>query len=397
MSGNAWKRLGWLAPSLVLLAVGLHTWGPFKTLFLGLVAVFLMTGDRPTLESVVSQAALAEALRQLAFMTRLGVPLLQSLEVLSHNTQEPELRRIWSEVSYAVMSGKTLSAALAAHSQAFPRSVLGMVSAGELTGALVNNLEKVSEMMAREAALKKKVQSSLAYPAMVLALIFGLSLFTLLVIFPSFAQMFRELNLPLPLVTRVLILTTALVTSPWSWMIGLCLAKVGLLQFSQWYARPESRRSSYRLWLRLPLLGPILRYASLTRYCWAFEGVLSAGVPLLRGVRLVAVASGNPLIEADKNHLVEALERGESMAEYFWDYSDLYHPMIASMVSVGEESRRLDRIFGHLAGWFQASLEECLESMSAILEPVLLLLVGLVTGTTLVAIFLPLYGTLEHF
>ncbi|MBS2036467.1 type II secretion system F family protein [bacterium] len=393
------KQLGGWAAGLCVLAGGCYAWGPVKTLLALLVLAFLLAGQRPrfNLKSASEQAGLAESLRQLAFMTRLGVPLLQALQVLADHSEDAGLRRIWCEVGYAVMSGRTLSSALGMHSELFPRSVLGMVSAGELTGALVNNLEKVSEMLAREAGLKKKVRSTLAYPALVLALIGVLSLFTLLVIFPSFAQMFRDLNLPLPLVTQVLMLATSLVTNPLAWMVSLCLAKVAYLQVSQWYARPESQRTAYGWLLKLPLVGPILRYAALTRYCWAFEGVLSAGVPLLRGVRLVAVASGNPLIDADKAHLVEALERGESLAEYFWDYSDLYHPMIASMVSVGEESRRLDRIFGHLAGWFQASLEECLEGMSAVLEPVLLLLVGMVTGTTLIAIFLPLYGTLDHF
>jgi type IV pilus assembly protein PilC len=295
------------------------------------------------------------------------------------------------------MAGRHLSGALSVHGQLFSRSLLGMVAAGEKTGALVQNLEKISEMLAREARLKKKVWSSLTYPAIVLSLIVVLSLFTLLWIFPSFADSFRQMNTPLPLVTRAFMLATSLITRPMAWLFALGLAKLAYTQFCSWYSRPASPRTAYAWLLKLPLAGPVLRYAGLTRYCWAFEGVLCSGVPLLNGVRLVAVASGNPLIDLDKAHLVEALERGESLGEYFHDYSDLYHPMIATMVSVGQESRRLDRIFGHLANWFQTSLEERLEAMQAILEPLLLLIVGIVTATTLVAIFLPLYGSLDHF
>ena len=394
-----WKRLAWLAAGLGCLMGAVHFWGVMKTLFLCLFPAILYAGGRPQGAStpVPDQARLAESMRQLAFMTRLGVPLLRGLEVLSTHADHPDLRRIWSQVGGAVMAGRTLSAALAAHGEIFPRSVLGMVAAGELTGALVQNLDKVAEMLAREARLKKKVVASLTYPALVLGLICVLSLFTLLVIFPSFAESFRQLNTPLPLVTRMLMLATQWVTSPLAWLAAVALAKVASVQFAHWYASPGSRRAAYGWLLQLPVFGPILRYSSLTRYCWAFEGVLCAGVPLLKGVRLVAVASGNPLIDEDKAHLTEALERGDSLGEYFRDYSDLYHPMIASMVSVGQESRRLDKIFGHLASWFQTSLEMHLEMMSAVIEPALLFLVGIVTGTTLVAIFLPLYGTLDRF
>lgn len=398
-TNETWKRLGWLATGLAFLTGGVYAWGLSKTLLLCLFAALLLAGQRPqrTSQAIPDLARLAESLRQLAFMTRLGVPLLRALEVQSAHADHSDLRRIWSQVGSAVAAGRTLSGALSVYPEIFSRSVIGMVAAGELTGALVQNLEKTAEMLAREARLKKKVVASLTYPALVLGLIVLLSLFTLLVILPSFAESFRQLNTPLPLVTRLLMLATGWVTNPLVWLLGAGLAKIGSLQFRQWYASPSSRRAAYQWLLRLPVFGPILRYNGLTRYCWAFEGVLGAGVPLLKGVRLVAVASGNPLIEEDKTHLVEALERGESLGEYYWDYRDLYHPMIASMVSVGQESRRLDRIFGHLAQWFQTSLEAHLEAMSAVIEPVLLLLVGVVTGTTLVAIFLPLYGTLDHF
>ncbi|MBN9415496.1 MAG: type II secretion system F family protein [Candidatus Eremiobacteraeota bacterium] len=398
-SKATWKRLGWLVACLCLLVGVAQLWGGRNALFLGLILVLLLVGERPQSEAgeAPEPARLAESLRQLAFMTRLGVPLLRALEVLAAHADQAELRRIWSEVGTSVMNGRTLSGALNVHAKVFSRSVIGMVAAGELTGALVQNLEKVSEMLAHEARLKKKVLASLTYPALVLALIVVLSLFTLLVIFPSFAETFRHMNTPLPLVTRLLMTLTNWVTNPVAWLLAVGLAKVGTMQFRAWYARPDSRRQAYARILQVPVFGPILRYASLTRYCWAFEGVLGAGVPLLKGVRLVAVASGNPLIEEDKTHLIEALERGDSLGDYFWDYRDLYHPMIASMVSVGQESRRLDRIFGHLAGWFHTSLETHLEAMSAIIEPFLLLFVGIVTGTTLVAIFLPLYGTLDRF
>lgn len=393
------KRPGWWLAGLCLLVGALYAWGPGRALQLGLFAAVLFIGERPRLgrEGAPEAAQLAESLRQLAFMTRLGVPLLRALEVLAAHTDQAQLRRIWTQVGIAVAGGRTLSGALSVHGEIFSRSVLGMVASGELTGALVQNLERTSELLAREARLKKKVKAALTYPALVLALIVLLSLFTLLVIFPSFAESFRNLNTPLPWITRCLMALTGWISNPMVWLVVAALAKLGSLQFRHWSSSPAAQRSLYRRLLLLPLFGPIFRYSGLTRYCWAFEGVLSAGVPLLKGLRLAAVASGNPLIEEDKTHLAEALERGESLGEYFWDYSEIYHPMIACMVSVGQESRRLDRIFAHLAGWFQTSLEDHLEAMSAVIEPFLLLVVGIVTGTTLVAIFLPLYGTLDHF
>ncbi|MFN8610050.1 MAG: type II secretion system F family protein [Vulcanimicrobiota bacterium] len=392
-----WKRAAGIVAGLALAAGAAYTWGGFRTLLGCLGLALLYAGERPQLRrSGPDPAHLAESLRQLAFMTGLGVPLIRALEVVARRGENEDIARIWTEVGRAVMSGRTLSSALSVHSEVFARSVIGMVAAGELTGALVQNLSKVAEMLAREARLRKRVVASLTYPALVLALIGVLCLFTLLVILPGFSESFRALNQPLPLLTRVMMLSTGLVTSPLAWLAAAGLGKISWLHFRQWYSSPASRRTAYGWLLRLPLLGPILRYSALTRYCWAFEGILVAGVPLLKGVRLVAVASGNPLIDEDKAHLVEALERGDSLGEYFWDYRDLYHPMIASMVSVGQESRRLDRIFGHLAGWFQASLEEALDKMSAVIEPALLLIVGLATATTLVAVFLPLYGTLDR-
>ena len=211
--------MGWLVACLCLLVGVAQLWGGRNALFLGLILVLLLVGERPQSEAgeAPEPARLAESLRQLAFMTRLGVPLLRALEVLAAHADQAELRRIWSEVGTSVMNGRTLSGALNVHAKVFSRSVIGMVAAGELTGALVQNLEKVSEMLAHEARLKKKVLASLTYPALVLALIVVLSLFTLLVIFPSFAETFRHINTPLPLVTRLLMTLTNWVTNPVAW------------------------------------------------------------------------------------------------------------------------------------------------------------------------------------
>ncbi|MCW5871016.1 MAG: type II secretion system F family protein, partial [Candidatus Eremiobacteraeota bacterium] len=269
----SWKRLAWLAAGLCGLMLAVHFLGAPKALFLCLFAAFLYAGERPrwSWRSAPDQAHLAENLRQLAFMTRLGVPLLRALEVQARHAEQPELRRIWSQLGAAVAGGRTLSAAMSARGDLFPRSLIGMIAAGELTGALVQNLDKVAEMLAREAKLKKKVVASLTYPALVLGLILVLSLFTLLVIFPGFAESFRHMNVPLPLLTRLLMLATSWVTSPTAWLLAVGLAKIGYMQFRQGYASPGSRRAACSWLLKLPVFGPILRYSSLTRYCWAFE------------------------------------------------------------------------------------------------------------------------------
>ncbi|MEW6281798.1 MAG: type II secretion system F family protein, partial [Candidatus Eremiobacterota bacterium] len=333
--------------------------------------------------------------RQLTALLESGMPVHNALETLVEQ-DDPVLGRAVEAVLGRVLRGSTLSASLSRFPGVFPPLYVSMVQVGEKTGALPHSLSRLAQWLEREERLAGRVRSALAYPAFVLALSALLTVALFLVVLPGFVGIFRDLKVELPLLTRLILGLTTAIRSPGAWLVtaGLCLP-VGLA-LREFLASPPGRRWWFRVAVAIPVLGGMLQSAALARMCAAMQALLNANVDLLTSLHLGARASGNPLIEESGARMVRQLSLGARLADALAGHRDLFPGVVSQMVAAGEETSRLGPMLRRLSEMYDQDLDYRIEALGSILEPILILAVGLAVGTIMVAVFLPLYGHLNH-
>ncbi len=333
--------------------------------------------------------------RQMAAMLRTGVPITRCLETLANQGDDPQFRRVIDFVYRKVSEGVMMSNTLNQMPRVFGHMYVSMVRIGESTGALAENLDMLGAWMERDWQLVRKVKSALTYPAFVLILSFVLTLGLFYYILPGFVKIFDEMQVPLPLITRVIMGMTNAVRNPGAWMVGLGLAAAFYFFIKDQMATEAGRIRFYRLAMVVPVLGPMLRQAALARFCSSMTALLSVGVDLVAALRLAANASGSPLLAQDGVPMSNALREGSQLSEYMESRRDLYPGSVIQMLSAGEETSNLDQMFGRLGQFYNEEVNYLIEGFSAVLEPVMLAGVALVVGTIVMSVFLPLYGFLN--
>jgi type II secretory pathway component PulF len=235
----------------------------------------------------------------------------------------------------------------------------------------------------------------LSYPIFVLSLTFVLTLGLFSTVLPSFADFYKDFDVPLPAITAVLMTLTAWVQSIWFWL-ALVLGVWGLYHFIKIsWQKSDRRLVMYQFLLFLPLAGPIIRYSCLARFCWVLELTQSAGLDLVRSMNLACLASGSAVLQADARRLSTGVTEGEFFSELMASRPDVYPHLLHQMTMMGEETSHCAEGFGRAGNWFEQEVQGRVESFQAALEPILMGMISLVVGTIVMAVFLPLYGLLD--
>jgi len=334
--------------------------------------------------------------RQLVTLLQGGVPLVRSLEALSVQEEYPEFGRLIADVTRRVGSGYTFSQALSLYPQMFPRIFVVMVEIGENTGGLALSLERLAGWLERDGQLVQRVRSALTYPSFVMVLALVLTLLLFYSVMPGFLGIFAEMQIDLPLITRVVLGITQAVRNPLVW-VGLGLLGLGLLRLARAAWRdPEGKVFFYELALHIPILRGILWNGGAARYCSAVETLLSSGTNLERTLRLAAAVSGSPLLLRDVDNLAGSVLEGNLASEHMALHPRIYSPTMAHMAAAGEEASRLPELFGRAAHFHSMEMESQLDELKAALEPIMLVAVASLVGTIILSIFLPLYGFLSR-
>lgn len=323
-----------------------------------------------------------------------GIPLMRGLEALSQQIDDPVFAGVVSRMATRVSGGCSLSAAASEYPKIFSKVFVGLVHTGETTGALVGSLNRLALMLENEHKLYSRVHSAFVYPIFVLVLTLVLTLFVFYTILPNFILIFRSMNVPLPLITRVLVAITEGLRNPGCWLVAAGLAMMAQLSFQRLVSEPEGRLKAYQMLLSVPVVGAIVRYASLARYFWVMESTVGCGIDLLKSVRLSAGASGSPELEDHAESVCEALRSGEELSRQYALRKDIYTRLAGHMVGASEESSDMQSSFAYLARWFSQEMDVRVDLLNALIEPLLMAFVALIVGTIVVAIFLPLYGFL---
>jgi len=341
----------------------------------------------------VSKADVEAFTRELANLLAAGVPLRRALSILSREAARPAAKALWASIHDQVAGGQSLADALRSHSKHFPAITVAMVRAGEMGGFLDIVLDQIATFRSREQELMGKVKAALVYPAVLAVLATGILGFLLAYFIPSFSQMFEEFGGALPDLTKAIVAASDLLLRFW-WLLVLALA-LTVFGFHRIRTSPEGRRGLERAMLRIPLLGIVVGRFALVRFCRMLGTLVGAGVPLIAALQVAKEAIGNQVLSDTVAVAIEQVQRGNSLARSLHQCPTLFPPSVVEMVSVAEESGRIDKELVRLAGAYEGELDRRLKMLVALAEPALLFVMAVLVGTVVIGMLLPIFNLQE--
>jgi len=326
--------------------------------------------------------------KQLGTLIRAGIAMLQVLETLESQTENTRLRRIVGEISTRVRQGAKLSESLARYPGVFPPLYCSMIRAGEASGALPDVLDRLIYIIQHEHEVKTRIRAALQYPAIVLVFL-AVAFFVLLtVIVPRFARLFAHAQITLPFPTRVCLALNAFLTSNWHILLGGVIAALFVLGL---YLRTDTGRYVRdRFVLRLPIIGPVLVKAAISRFASVFAILQASGVTVLDSVKILSGTMGNEAIARQLHNIEDLLREGRGIAGPLRS-ARFFPPLLINMVAVGEESGNLDGMLREVSQHYDAEVEFAMKKMSDSIGPLLVVCLAFLVGFFALAIYMPMW------
>jgi general secretion pathway protein F len=354
-------------------------------------AAFL--GDLKSLINRVTAGEVLNFTHEMASLVKSGVPLDRSLRILINSTDPKRaFREVLNDVHNRVMEGSSLAEALGAHPRVFSRLYVNMVKSGELSGALDNIMERLAGFLENSAELKSHVLSAMIYPA-ILGLVSCVSILVLLIfVIPRFSSIFADVGAPLPLPTAVLMGISGAVTSYW-WVGAICLT-IAAAGFRHYIRTPGGRLAWDGLKLRAPVIGPLVQRIEIARFSRTMGTILKGGVPMLQCLDIVKEVAGNIIITNTIGELYGRVKKGEGIGSSLRGKAFI-PPLAVEMIAVGEETGRLQEILLDMADTFDKQVREQVKRILSLMEPVLILVMGLIVGAIVVSMLLALFSVNE--
>ena len=326
--------------------------------------------------------------RQFATMINSGLSLLRALTILTEQTENKELARVIGEVRGDIESGSSLSTGMGKHPDVFPPLMVNMCRAGEVGGFLDSVLLQIAANYEAETKLRGKVKAALTYPVVVLCIALIAVVGMLLFIVPVFAGLFASLGGTLPLPTRVLvILSSGLKIAIIPIIVAIVVAKQVWKRIKR---KPGVRNVVDPLKLKLPVFGGLLQKIALTRFARNLGTMMSSGVPILQSLDIVATTTGNVVLERATRAVQESVRAGESLSQPLTEHS-VFPAMVVQMMAVGEDTGALDTMLMKIAEFYDQEVESTTESLTALIEPLMIAFLGAVVGSMIVALYMPIF------
>ena len=325
--------------------------------------------------------------RQFATMINAGLPMVQCLDILSSQMDKPAFKKIVSDVMYDVEAGATLAESLRKQ-PCFSDLFVNMIEAGEAGGILDVILNRLAVYLEKADALMKKVKGAMTYPVVVFSVCIGASIFMLIFIIPTFAQMFKDFGGELPMPTKIVMGLSNFLKANW-WL--LAAVTVGAAFGIRRYYKTES--GHYRmdkLALRMPILGSVIRKAAVARFTRTLGTLVSSGVPILNGLEITARTSGNKVVEEAILKTRTSISEGNTIAEPLRE-SGVFPPMVVQMIGVGEQTGALDEMLEKVADFYDMEVDAAVNALTSIIEPVMIVVMGGIVGGMLIAMYLPMF------
>jgi type IV pilus assembly protein PilC len=332
---------------------------------------------------------LAVFFRQLATMMSAGVPLVQAFEIIGRGHDNAGMRELLLTVKAEVESGTSLADSLAKHPLQFDDLVINLVSAGEQAGVLETLLDKIATYKEKTEYLKSKIKKALFYPTAVIIVAIIVTAILLIFVVPQFEELFSSFGADLPAFTRVVVNLSEFMQSYW-WLIFGIIAATGI-GFMQGKKRSRKfGRVLDRMVLKMPIIGPIMHKAAVARYARTLATMFAAGVPLVEALQSVAGATGNVVYSDAVLMVRDSVATGQQLT-FAMNQTGLFPNMVEQMVAIGEESGALDTMLSKVADFYEQEVDDAVDALSSLLEPLIMSILGILIGGLVVAMYLPIF------
>ncbi len=337
----------------------------------------------------ISGKEIAVFARQLATMLNTGIPLVQSFQIIADSCDNPALRNLLLQIKQELTRGTTLFSALRQHPRQFDNLFCHLVQAGEQGGVLATLLDKLATHQAQIETLKSKIRKATYYPLTVLGTALTITCLIMIFVVPQFQVLFSSFGADLPLFTQWIVALSDLISTYW-WLIALFITLCSVLAITAWRRSVALRMKLEALSFALPVLGKVRHQAVLARFSRTTAILFAAGLPLTDALAAVAGATGSNLYHQAVLGIHDQVATGQSLHQILHQHP-LFPPLITQMVAIGEESGSLDEMLNKAADFYEEAVDHLVDSLSSLLEPVIMIFLGLVVGGLVVALYLPVF------
>jgi type IV pilus assembly protein PilC len=349
----------------------------------------------PGMGGKVGERDLVVFTRQFATMIDAGLPLVQCLDILGNQCENKVFATVIGRIKTDVESGDSFADALRKHPKAFTDFFVNMIEAGEAGGILDTILARLAVYLEKARALKSKVKGALVYPAAIVCIAIVVIIFMLVYVIPVFAQMFEDFGGTLPAPTRlVLFLSNTVQTYVWYAIPAVVL---GIWLFKRFYRTDKGRLVVDAIMLKLPVFGPLLQKVAVAKFTRTLGTLVASGVPIIDALDITARTAGNKIVENAVLATITSIKEGQTIAEPLSKQA-VFPPMVVQMIEVGESAGALDTMLNKIADFYDEEVDNAVEALTSLLEPMLMVFLGVVVGFMLIAMYLPIFkmaGTIE--
>ncbi len=355
------------------------------------IKVLQITKMKKAREKKITQADITVFTRQLSTMMKAGLPMMQAFDIVAKGNANAAMTKLLLDIKNSVEQGESLSDSFARHPKYFDKFYCNLVGAGEAGGVLESLLDKLATYKEKTQAIKKKVKSALTYPISVLVVAIVLVIIMMMFVLPEFKKVYESMGAELPGLTQFMMnISDLFVAQGWKIIIGLIGSVVGLISF---YKRsPEFQRAVDAMLLKLPIFGEIVEKATIARWSRTTATLFAAGVPLVEVLDSVAGASGNIIYEEATKRIRSKVNQGISVTSSMQAEEALFPNMVLQMASIGEESGALDDMLNKVAEFYEEEVDNAVNMLSSLMEPIIMVVLGGIVGVILVAMYLPLFN-----
>ena len=339
----------------------------------------------------VKETDLVLCTRQLATMIEAGISLVQALTTL-YEQADPKrqrgLRHVVSDVTTRVQGGDSFNEAIAKHPRVFNRLFVSMVKAGETGGLLAEILDRLAGFLEASARLRKKVKSAMTYPVIVIIIAFAITTFLIVRVVPVFGEIFADFGAKLPAPTQFLIDLSNFVRGEWYVLFG---GLAGVIFGVRAFLRSKRGKQIWDKWkLKLPVFGPLIHKICMSRFARTFAQLIRSGVPILEVLDIVGGSSGNHVVETSIKGVADDVEKGDNLSTSL-SRKTIFPPMLVRMVAAGESTGKIDTMLVKMADFWDEEIEALLDALTALIEPMLIVFLGVIVGGIVIAMFLPIF------
>jgi type IV pilus assembly protein PilC len=332
---------------------------------------------------------------KMAALIDAGVPIVRGLEMMATQQKQPLFKRALTDICVQVNQGTTLGSAMRRWPMVFDRLMVSMVEAGEAGGVLDETLRRLAKLQEDIAKLQNQIKGALGYPVAVLFIAIAVFLGMTIFIIPQFADIFKSLGAELPFFTQMLVDLSGLLRSPEYVIPALAVIALAIFLFSRYYASPVGRMGVDRFLLKIPLFGDLILKSATAQFCRTYSALSRAGVPILQALEILKQTSGNAAVQEALDRARNDVQEGVSLSKSLLS-KQIFPDMALSMLAIGEETGEMDAMLSKVADFYEEEVSLIVKNLTAMLEPAMIVLVGGIVGSILVAMYLPMFSVFQH-